>query len=141
MGFVGWTALGALLLLVVSIGGLYGVYHAVAPPRALPQPQEFPQPRIDTTESKEFQRIAAAQRKKLESWQWADQKHSLVQVPIERAMQLLAKKGGNAYQPLLPSPQTALSAPTAAAERSTIQQRRGTPDEPEAEHQPQEPGK
>ncbi|WGS19764.1 MULTISPECIES: hypothetical protein [unclassified Bradyrhizobium] len=141
MAFVGWSALGALLLLVVSIGGLYGIYHAVAPPRGLPAPQAFPQPRVDTSESEELRRITDAHSKTLETWQWADQQHSTVQVPIERAMQLLVKKGGSAYEPLLSSPEAALSAPTAAGERTTIQQGKSPSAAPKGAQSPPEPGK
>lgn len=122
MRFVGWSAVGSLLLLFVSIGVLLGFFHAVVPSEAPTAPQAFPQPRVDTTESDELRRITDVQNKKLETWQWADDQHSTVQVPIERAMQLLAKKGADAYKPLLSSPQAALSPPTAAAERAAIQQ-------------------
>lgn len=123
--FVGWSAFGTLLLLLLAIGGLYGVYHAVVPARNLPAPQSFPKPRVDTTENDELRRIQESQIRKLQSWQWADGQHSLIQVPIERAMQLLEKKGASAYEPLLPT--TAISSPTAAAERATMQ-----PDKPSA---------
>jgi hypothetical protein len=131
MVFVGWSALGSLLLLVLAIGGLFGIYHAVVPSRTPPAPQAFPQPRVDTTESDELRRITDAQNKKLENWQWVDSQHSIVEVPIERAMQLLAKKGADAYHPLLSSPQAALSPPTAAAERATIGQGRAPSAPPE----------
>ncbi len=122
MAFVGWSAVASLLLLVVSIGALLGIFHAVVPSKAPTAPQAFPQPRVDVRETDELRRVTEAQSKKLETWQWADSQHSTVQVPIERAMQLLARKGGDAYQPLLTSPQAALSPPTAAAERTAIQQ-------------------
>lgn len=122
LSFVGWSAVGSLLLLVVSIGVLFGIYHTAVPSQAQSAPQSFPPPRVDTTESDELRRVTDAQSKQLEKWQWADGQHSTVQVPIERAMQLLAKKGADAYQPLLTSPQAALSPPTAAAERTAIQQ-------------------
>jgi hypothetical protein len=120
MAFVGWSAFGALLLLSAAIGGLYEIYHHVEPPRTLPAPQEFPQPRVDTQEREDLQRINNAQLERLRTWKWSDSQHSEVQIPIERAMQLLANKGAGAYEPLLPA-QAALSPPTAAAERATIQ--------------------
>ena len=123
MTFVGWSALGALLLLAVSIGGLFGIYRAAVPPIPAPSAQKFPQPQVDTREREEMHRLRDAQNRKLETWRWSDDEHSLVQIPIDRAMQLLAKKGAHAYDPLV-SGQTALSPPTAAAERTTIQ---GTP--------------
>ena len=118
--FVGWTAFGMLLLLIAAIGGFYGIYHAAGPTRVLPAPQEFPQPRVDTRESEELRRIRETQSAKLRTWRWSDDQHSSVQIPIERAMELLAAKGAQAYEPLLPQ-QSALSPPSAAAERETIQ--------------------
>jgi hypothetical protein len=122
MAFVGWSALGSLLLLMVAIGGLFGIFYAVVPSGTLPGPQAFPQPRVDTTEREELRRITEAQHRTLETWQWADSQHSTVQIPIGRAMQLLVKKGANAYEPLLHSPEAALSSPAAAAERTAIEQ-------------------
>lgn len=136
MAFVGWSALGSLLLLVVAIGALFGIFHTAVPSRAPTAPQAFPQPRVDTSESQELRRITDAQKKKLETWQWADGEHSTVQVPIERAMQLLAKRGAEAYQPLLTSPQAALSPPTAAAERTAIQQRQAPSVAPDRANSP-----
>lgn len=120
MTFVGWSALGGLLLVAIAIGGFYGLYRATVPNANYPAATTFPQPRVDTQESEELHRIQAAQEQKLETWGWADSGHTLVQIPVERAMQLLATKGNDAYAPLLQS-QQALSAPTAAAERTTIQ--------------------
>jgi hypothetical protein len=117
MTFVGWSAVGALVLLAVAIGGLYAVYDAVVRVKTQPTPAEFPQPRVDTHQTEELHRILDAQRQKLQAWGWANDQHTLVQVPIERAMQLLATKAGTAYDPLLPA-QPALSSPTSAAERA-----------------------
>ena len=91
--FVGWTAFGMLLLLIAAIGGFYGIYHAAGPTRVLPAPQEFPQPRVDTRESEELRRIRETQSAKLRTWRWSDDQHSSVQIPIERAMELIAQRG------------------------------------------------
>jgi hypothetical protein len=136
MAFVRWAALSSLLLLVVSIGVLYAIYHGIAPGTTSRAVQTFPQPRVDTTESDELHRITAAQNKALETWQWADSQHTTVQVPIERAMELLLKKGADAYQPLSASPQAALSPPTAAAERTMIEQGAKLPATPGGANQP-----
>lgn len=142
LAFVRWAATSAMLLLAVSIGVLYAVYQGVAPGTTPRAPQTFPQPRVDTTETEELHRITAAQNKKLESWQWADSQHTMVQVPIERAMELLAKKGSDAYQPLLSSPQAVLSPPTAAAERTMIEQGARPPASPDdPSHPAPEPNK
>lgn len=117
--FIGWSALSALLLLGISIGGLYSIYRSTVPSTPLPSPQTFPQPRVDARENEELHRIIDAQNKKLETWGWSDTQHTLAQIPIERAMQLLATKGNDAYAPLLPA-QPALSSPTSAAQRATM---------------------
>jgi hypothetical protein len=114
---VGWSAFGTLLLLAVAIGGLYGAYRLSVPPGSPPKPEVFPQPRVDTTESQELRRILEQQNRRLETWRWADGQHSLVQVPIERAMQLLAKQGASAYEPLS-QPQAKSSQPAAASAAS-----------------------
>lgn len=124
--FVGWAALGGLLLVAVAIGTFYGIYRAAVPRPGYPAPTSFPQPRVDTQESEELHRIQAAQQQKLERWGWADSGHTLVNIPIDRAMQLLVTKGNEAYAPLYQSEQ-ALSPPTAAAERMVIQQQGGSP--------------
>lgn len=120
MSFVGWSALSALLLLVIALGGLYGIYRAAVPATPAPPPEIFPQPRVDTNQVEELHRILDAQKKKLEAWGWADGQHTIMQIPIERAMQLLAKEGNDAYAPLLP-PEPALSSPAAAAQKATTQ--------------------
>lgn len=119
MAFIGWSALSALLLLGISIGGLYFIYRSTVPSTPLLSPQTFPQPRVDARENEQLHRIIDAQNERLKTWGWADAQHTLAQIPIERAMQLLATKGNDAYTPLLPA-QAALSSPTSAAERATM---------------------
>jgi hypothetical protein len=103
MNWVGWAAAGALLLLITTIGGFYGIYRVAVPSRNLPAPQTFPAPRVDTTESEQLRHIRDEQNQKLETWRWSNDQHTLVQVPIERAMRLLAQKDSAAYDPLLPA--------------------------------------
>lgn len=137
MTFVGWAAFSALVLLAISIGVFFAVYRLSVPTKTMPAPETFPQPRVDTHQTEELHEILAAQTKKLESWGWADQQHTLLQIPIERAMQMLAKKGSDGYAPLLP-PQPALASPAAAAERAvTLGQ--GTHDAGPARNAPPQP--
>jgi hypothetical protein len=125
--FVGWAALSALLLLFIGIGGLYGIYRSVAPTKGPPSPQTFAQPRVDTHESEELRRLLDAQNKRLKTWGWSDPQHTLVQIPIERAIQLLSKKGAAAYAPLLPEQQAPSSPPAAAARTNTQGENATTP--------------
>lgn len=124
---VAWAAVAALTLLGGSVAGLYGVYRHAVPVKTVSPPQQFAQPRVVTSEVEvaERKRLADEQSRRLETWRWANDQHSLVQIPIERAMQLLAQKGKDAWAPLLP-PQPALTSPTAGAERAMAPDASGT---------------
>ncbi|MGA8497997.1 MAG: hypothetical protein WB764_21100 [Xanthobacteraceae bacterium] len=100
-------ALGALILLAGTIAGFHEVYRRGVPVKDVPAPQAFPQPRVVTSQAEfeERQRLTAAQQKRLETWRWANDQHTVVQIPIERAMEILTQMGAAAYDPLLPMPE------------------------------------
>lgn len=108
---------GALLLIAAAIGGLQAVYYWQVPAQHYPAPETFPQPRVMPDETEELRQLETKQKSRLEGYHWVDRQQGLVQIPIERAMQLLAQQGAQAYAPLAPS--TALSSPQAGAERLT----------------------
>jgi hypothetical protein len=114
-----WAAIASLLLLGGSIGGLYQVYRRDVPVKTVLSPQAFPQPRVVThgAEVEQLHRLATEQSERLKTWRWANDQHTQVQIPIDRAMQLLLQKGADAWAPLLP-PQPALASPTAGAENA-----------------------
>jgi hypothetical protein len=126
-----WFAVGALLLLFGAIGVLYAVYDHDVPVKTVPLPKEFPQPRVVTHQADiaELHRLAAAQTQRLDTWRWANDQHTLVQIPIDQAIKLLVQKGGDAYAPLLP-PQGVLTSPTAGAQNAV------TPSTPAASGNP-----
>jgi hypothetical protein len=115
-----FSAFAALLLVALAIGMLHAIYYWQVPVQSFPAPQAFPQPRVQTGQRQERQRLEAEQEKRLNTYRWVDQKNGLVEIPIARAMQILAGEGMKAYQPLAP-PQ-ALSSPEAGAERLTTPQ-------------------
>jgi len=108
--------LGAFALMFGTIFAFKAIYDAAVPVKALRPPQTFPQPRVDTSDAALLHRLMAEQRRQLDTWRWADAEHTLVQIPIERAMRIVAQKGADGYAPLLP-PQPALSSPQAGAQR------------------------
>jgi len=112
-------AIGALVLLFGTIAVLHAIYQHEVPIETVPLPESFRQPQVVTRQAdmKQRRKLAAEQNQRLQTWRWADDHHTLVQIPIDRAMQLLVQKGANAYAPLLP-PQPALSSPSAGAQNA-----------------------
>jgi hypothetical protein len=74
----------------------YGPRRPVAPPQALPVPQLLPD-----DSATELDQLIAAQHKRLENYRWANSAHTLVTVPIERAMGIVAGRGAGAYGPVI----------------------------------------
>ncbi len=114
------AAAASLLLVGGAIGVLYATYQHSVRVKDVPAAQTFPQPRVAPAQAEAAERaqLAAEQKQRLETWQWANPEHTLLQIPIERAMQLLAERGGDAWAPLVP-PQTVLALPTSAARNAT----------------------
>ena len=115
---------GAIALMFGTIGLFSAIYDAAVPIKTLPAPEVFAEPRVDTQQAELLQRLLAEQRKKLETWGWANDRHTMVQIPIERAMRLVAQKGRDAYAPLLPG-QPSPSSPSAGAESMVTPAMRG----------------
>lgn len=115
-----YSALGALLLLALSVAVLRAVYYWQVPVQSFPAPAKFPQPRVETGQRAERDRLAREQNARLSGYHWVDRNSGIIQIPIARAMQILAAEGASGWAPLA-SPQ-ALSAPGAGAERLTTPQ-------------------
>ena len=114
-------AFASVVLMLAAIWGSSAVYDWQVPDRALPAPEQFPSPRVQTHQSEELQELLSAQRRQLTGYEWADQNKTLVRIPIERAMEIIAQRGGEAYAPLVP-PGPATADPTAGAQRATTGQ-------------------
>jgi hypothetical protein len=114
-----WCGVAVLALLGGAIGGLFAVYDYNVPIKTVPPLRSFPQPQVVTSEADqaELHRLRDAQTKRLQTWGWADDQHTHIQIPIERAMTLLVQKGKDAYAPLIPA-QPALNSPTAGAQNA-----------------------
>jgi hypothetical protein len=112
------AAIAALTLVLGAIWGLSAVYDWRVPNRTLPAPEQFPSPRVQTHQTEQQQELLAAQRRQLAGYAWADESRTLVRIPIERAMDIIAQRGAAAYAPLL-SPGAAPAAPPGGAEPAT----------------------
>src|SRR5262252_6789043 len=97
-----WAAAAAVALMLGAIWGLSAVYDWQVTIRTLPAPEQFPSPRVQTHQAEQRQDLLAAQRRQLTGYAWANQNKTLVRIPIERAMEIIAQRGEEAYAPLLP---------------------------------------
>lgn len=98
-----WGALASLALVAGAIWGLSALYDWRVPRRTLPAPERFPSPRVQTHQTEQLRDLLAAQRRRLTGYAWADAGKTLVRIPIERAMEIIAQRGARAYAPLLPA--------------------------------------
>jgi hypothetical protein len=114
-------AFASIALMLGAIWGLSAVYDWSVQNRALPPPEQFPSPRVQTHQAEQRQDLLAAQRRQLRGYAWADQGKTLVRIPIERAMDIIAQRGTQAYAPLRP-PGTAPAAPATEPEPETTGQ-------------------
>jgi hypothetical protein len=114
-------AFACVLLMLGAIWGLNAIYDWEVPDRMLPAPEQFPSPRVQTRQAEQLHKLLAEQRRQLTGYEWADQDKTLVRIPIERAMEIIAQRGAEAYAPLLP-PGPATAGPEAGAQRATTGQ-------------------
>lgn len=117
-----FAAFACVVLMLAAIWALNAIYDRVVPRRTLPAAEQFPSPRVQTHQADELKDQLSAQRRQLAGYEWMDQNKTLVRIPIDRAMEIIAQRGGNAYAPLLP-PGAATAGPEAGAQRATTGQR------------------
>ena len=72
-------------------------------PAAAVPPAAFAPPRLQSDPAGELRDYQAAQRARLSGYAWTDRERGMVRIPIERAMAMIAARGGGAYEPLDPS--------------------------------------
>ena len=90
--------------LVGSMGLMSGLLghlrqtEAAASPKASPLvgygPQTPPAPRLQTDPAGDLRTLRADEQARLEGYAWVDQGKTIVRIPIERAMELLAQRRG-----------------------------------------------
>jgi hypothetical protein len=104
---------GLVALLVVIFGVAFGVYRfldsynhanqATMSPMIAPEtdtrnvtPAEtraFPRPRLEVSERTELREFIEDQDQKLATYNWVDKDKGIVQIPIDRAMDLIVQRG------------------------------------------------
>jgi hypothetical protein len=116
-----WAALASIALVLCAIWGLKTLYEWWVPDRTIQPPEQFPSPRVQTPQAEQPQKLFAAQRRQLTGYAWADPGKTLVRIPIERAMDIVAQRGAGAYAPLTPHGQTPTTPPAGAEPATTGQ--------------------
>ncbi len=92
-------ATGTAAALAICMAGLWLFYAAQGKPEPETAETVFPGPALQSDPVGDLRKLEAAQAKQLHGYAWVDREHGIVQVPIERAMQLVVARGGNAYDP------------------------------------------
>jgi hypothetical protein len=93
-------AFAILLFLAASMGGLYVTFIDWTPVDRTPSVKVFPRPRQEAEPAKELHALLAKQHGDLTSYRWIDTARKRVAIPIDRAMQIIAQRGQNAFDPL-----------------------------------------
>lgn len=97
---------GMIAFTLVLMGALLLVYLPAAP-KAI-APERFADPQLEPVAHQEYDKVIAAQRKKLKQSGWVDESAGIAAIPVEQAMRIIAGRGGAAFDPL---PETAPAAP------------------------------
>jgi hypothetical protein len=99
-GWVSLLAAGLMLLLLASVGALYVAFVAFTPANRTPAVRQFPQPRLEADRGQTLHALLEQQRRELSDYRWVDSDHTVVAIPIERAMQIIAARGDKAFAPI-----------------------------------------
>ena len=115
--------MGLAIFMVIIAGIIFGVYHVLnsvdeankttLSPMVAPtadtrsvtrsDTQAFPEPRLEVSERTQLGSFILDEDRKLATYNWVDKDKGIVQIPIERAMDLIVQRG----LPVRPQGQTA----------------------------------
>ncbi len=101
------AGIGLTILLVIVVGLMLGLYDAFAarearlspPPNPLAAaegPRLPPEPRLQVHPVKDLRELSEAESSILDHYGWVDRSAGVVRIPIARAIDLLAARGGGA---------------------------------------------
>jgi hypothetical protein len=95
--------IGMAFLIVVFLFGLWGLFEYFVkreaalslPSGAFPVSQQKlpPEPRLQPKPALDMQQMRAAEERTLHQYGWVDPDKGIVRIPIDRAMDIIAKKG------------------------------------------------
>jgi hypothetical protein len=98
------------LFVAVSVAGLYLYYAWSTKDVAPPIPRPFPKPQLQSAPLLDLQTLQQRQEAQLKGYAWVDRDRGIIRIPIQRAQQMIAARGVDAYNPVT-NEGTPLSAP------------------------------
>lgn len=101
-GVIAAIMAGFVLFVVAAAVGLFYFFESLAPNTTRVTEAEFPSPRLQTRSDGLRDPEIARQQADLQRFRWIDRAHGVFQIPIERAMRLVAARGAKAYEPVPP---------------------------------------
>lgn len=102
-GVIAAIMAGFLAFVLIVATGLFFFYQSLAHDATFVKPNVFPSPRLQTRSDGLRDPEIARQQADLDRFRWIDRAHGLFQIPIERAMKLVAARGPKAYDPVPPA--------------------------------------
>jgi hypothetical protein len=96
---VGKFAIGLVIVCVVSIALLFGLLkffqsrEETSLANTVDPVKLFPQPQLQKTPILDLKAIHAEEDKLLNGYAWVDPKQGIVRIPVDRAIEVLAKRG------------------------------------------------
>jgi hypothetical protein len=108
-------AAGLIVMMLAAVAVMGMIYVGELPKRALPSPQLLPAPQVRVDERLLRKRLEAEQLSHLSGYRWENAQKTLVGIPIERAMQILAARGPKAYDAIIQSAEATLAPGPATA--------------------------
>ena len=96
---VGKFAIGLVIVCVVSIGLLFGLLkyfqsrEETSVANTVEPTKIFPEPQLQKTPVPDLKAIRAEEDKLLNGYAWVDQPKGVVRIPVDRAIEVLAKRG------------------------------------------------
>ena len=96
---VGKFAIGLVIVCVVSIALLFGLLkffqsrEETSVANTVEPTKLFPEPQLQKTPVADLKAIRAQEDKLLNGYAWVDQPKGVVRIPVERAIEVLAKRG------------------------------------------------
>ena len=101
-GYAAFFGIGLFLVLVISVAiasliiHYKTVQHArqdTPSPRLAGEREAMPEPRLQIDAPNELRQLRAAEDAALNTYGWVDKDAGIVKIPVDRAMEILAKKG------------------------------------------------